>query len=65
MSPEEEAAYRKGYEQARTDMFRELAQLTEYYFDNNKRTGGNALVHARTVLRSMKPNQKPWNLQNV
>lgn len=60
MSPEE-TAFKEGYEKARADMFRELGQLISYYFKNGKTNGGDALCHLRTVLRSMKPGQKPWN----
>ncbi len=56
----EEPGFKKGYERARTQFFSELEQLILYYYDNHKRPGGDALVHARTVLRSMKPGQKPW-----
>lgn len=65
MSPEkdekQEKAFKEGYERARLEMFRELEQLIGYYAENNKRPGVDVLVHVRSVLRSMKPYQKPWD----
>jgi len=57
----EEEAFKKGYERCRLDMARELGQLIAYYYNKGQTNGGDALRHASTVLRAVKPGQKPWN----
>lgn len=62
MTKEEEAIFKKGYERCRLDAIRELEQLIAFYYKNGKTNGGDALCHIRTVLRSVQPGQKPWDI---
>lgn len=62
MTDEEKAAYQKGYDRARLDMFGELEQMIIFYNENRHKDDVKSLVHVRTVLRSMKPGRKPWDM---
>lgn len=53
--------FQKGYNRAKLEMISELEQLINYYYDNNKRSGADAMLHLRTTIRAMKPYQKPWD----
>lgn len=60
-TPEISEDFQKGYNRAKLEMISELEQLINYYYENKKRAGADAMLHLRTVIRSMKPYQKPWD----